>query len=70
VTREQIETALDRHQLKARMTNGRLWQIKRNGATKTWKTRPNEFRIPIKIGFRLYDYIDQDNFNSDGFVID
>ena len=25
---------------------------RRNGATKTWKTRPDEFRVPIKYGFR------------------
>lgn len=34
---------------------------RRNGATKTWKTRPNEFRIPIKRGLREYGYIDQRN---------
>jgi len=27
---------------------------RRNGATKTWKTRPNDFRVPIKHG--LYEY--------------
>src|SRR3990167_6766732 len=33
---------------------------RRNGATKTWKTRPDEFRIPIKHGLYDYGYIDQD----------
>lgn len=37
-----------------RMANGRWWQIRRNGATKTWKKRPNAFRIPIKAGLRFY----------------
>lgn len=27
---------------------------RRNGQTQTWKTRPNEFRIPVKFG--LYNY--------------
>lgn len=27
---------------------------RRNGRTQTWKTRPNEFRVPIKYG--MYDY--------------
>lgn len=27
---------------------------RRNGATKTWKTRPGEFRLPIKFGLRSY----------------
>lgn len=27
---------------------------RRNGATQTWKTRPGEFRIPVKYGIRTY----------------
>jgi hypothetical protein len=36
-------------------------KVRRNGKTQVWKTRPNEFRIPVKYG--LYDYynITQDN---------
>lgn len=34
-----------------------VWR--RNGATKLWKTRPTEFRIPVKFGLRTYDYITQ-----------
>ena len=34
---------------------------RRNGKTKTWKTRPNDFRIPVKHGLYAYGYIDQDN---------
>lgn len=30
---------------------------RRNGATKTWKTRPGEFRLPIKHGMRNYSEI-------------
>lgn len=30
---------------------------RRNGATKTWKTRPGEFRLPIKFGLRSYDAV-------------
>lgn len=37
------------------------YQARRNGATKTWRSRPGEFRIPIKIGFRDYGYIDNRN---------
>lgn len=35
------------------------WRV--NGAVKTWKTRPNEFRIPVKHGMYDFDYVDQDN---------
>jgi hypothetical protein len=29
-----------------------LWR--RNGATQTWKTRPTEFRVPVKYGMYAY----------------
>jgi hypothetical protein len=31
---------------------GRIWR--RNGKTRTWKTRPNDFYLPVKHG--LWDY--------------
>lgn len=30
---------------------------RRNGQTKTWKTRPSEWRIPVKFGLYTYGYI-------------
>lgn len=30
---------------------------RRNGATQTWKTRPNEWRIPVKYGMYSYGQI-------------
>jgi hypothetical protein len=36
-------------------------RIRRNGQTKTWKTRPNDFRIPVKYGLRECFYITPDN---------
>lgn len=35
--------------------------VRRNGVTKTWKTRPKEFKIPVKFGLYAYGYIDHDN---------
>jgi len=32
-----------------------------NGACKTWKTRPTEFRLPVKYGLYGHFYITQDN---------
>lgn len=32
-----------------------VWR--RNGRTKTWKTRPGEFQIPVKYGLYSFDYI-------------
>lgn len=34
---------------------------RRNGQTKTWKTRPGHFRIPVKYGLYEYFYITHDN---------
>jgi hypothetical protein len=36
-------------------------KARRNGQTKTWVTRPDEFHIPTIEGFRGYSYIDQDD---------
>lgn len=34
---------------------GHRWR--RNGKTQTWKTRPDEFRIPVKQGLWAYDQL-------------
>ena len=39
----------------------RVVSIRRNGATKTWKTRPTEFKAPFKYGLRDCLYVTQDN---------
>jgi hypothetical protein len=36
-------------------------EVRRNGQTKTWKTRPGEFRIPVKYGFKECFYITQND---------
>lgn len=53
-----IENALACCNIWAKMTNGRYWRVRRNGATKLWVTRPDQFRIPVKAGFKSYGYID------------
>ena len=39
------------------IASGRTWR--RNGRTQTWKTRPQEFRIPVKFGLYAYGNITQ-----------
>lgn len=34
---------------------------RRSGATKLWKTRPSEFSLPVKIGFKGHAHIDHTN---------
>lgn len=62
-----IEAALDAGKLFSKAFNGREYRCRRNGATKTWKTRPGHFQIPVKAGFRSCGYVRHDNL--DGFVI-
>jgi hypothetical protein len=57
MTKDEIELALKRGLLAARMANGNAWQLRRNGQTQTWKTRPSEFRIPVKAGLKSYGAI-------------
>jgi len=61
MTLAEIERALDERRLWARMYNGRTWLARRNGRTKTWKTRPGEFQIPVKAGFHSCGYVRHDN---------
>lgn len=49
---QTVEAMLDRGALCVEMRSGNWWRIRRNGRTQTWKTRPNDFRIPIKFGFK------------------
>ena len=37
------------------------WKV--NGKPKTWKTRPNEVRVPVKHGLRDFDYLTQDELS-------
>lgn len=52
MTREQVETALDRGALQASFNGSQWYDIRRNGATKTWKRDPNKVEIPCKVGFK------------------
>lgn len=36
-------------------------ECRANGACKTWKTRPTEFRLPVKYGMKECFYITQAN---------
>ena len=38
---------------------GHYMTMRVNGKCKTWKTRPNEFSLPVKYGLRDCFYIDQ-----------
>ena len=43
-------------------------QCRVNGKCKVWKTRPEEFKLPVKAGLYEYGYIS--NFNVEEWTID
>jgi hypothetical protein len=64
VTKEQALTGIYfiEHTQYVQMTTGnRTFTWRANGKCKTWKTRLNEFKLPIKHGLYSYGYITQDN---------
>lgn len=69
ITKEQALTQNHFHENGCKITlgprGGKRYHMtfwRRNGATKTWVTRPEHFRVPIKHGFYgPCSYITQDN---------
>lgn len=69
MTRTEVEAALAAGHLWALMRSGKWWRVRRNGATKLWKTRPNDYRIPVKAGLRAYGYVTPDAMRVGSFKI-
>ena len=66
ITKEQALTAQEFHYGECTRTVGPRGGVKvkqevwrRNGQTQVWKTRPNEFRVPIKYGLKACSQITQ-----------
>lgn len=73
ITKEQALTNHDFHEedscyLRQGPRGGLVFHFtnwRKNGQTKLWKTRPNEFCIPIKTGFRgPYSYLTNENLQD------
>ena len=47
-----VETMLDARRLQIQGRNGRWYDVRRNGATKTWKRSLLRASIPAKVGLR------------------
>lgn len=63
ITYQQAMTASEFHE-NERRDNGTCYVHRRTGRTQTWKTRPGEFRIPVKYGLRGYGNITQLNLDK------
>lgn len=42
----------------------KIYRWRRHGRTQTWKTRPTEFRVPVKYGIRSYGQITDINAHA------
>lgn len=61
LTRENCETATEFYHKTDTAKKGDRIKYRRNWKTKTWKTRQNEFEIPVKHGLYDYGYITHKN---------
>ena len=64
VSRDNVETLGYRdilYHVTLKNANGTPLRCRVNGKVKLWKTRPNEFRLPVKYGLRECFYITETN---------
>lgn len=52
ITKAQAISAQVFHSDSHKNSDGTCLRARRNGGTQTWKTRPTEFRIPVKYGIQ------------------
>jgi hypothetical protein len=45
-------------------SDGSPYGVRVNGKVQTWKTRPNEVRVPVKRGMYEYGYITESDLND------
>ena len=64
MTREQIRTADMFYMFCHANADGTPVRWRRNGRTKIWKTRPHDFKIPVKHGMYDYGYITPENMHE------
>lgn len=61
ITKDQALSEDRFHEDGPQRKDGSCYAWRRNGQTQTWKTRPGEFRIPVKYGLRDYGQITDKN---------
>jgi len=67
VTKEQAVKSTHRqefHYVSLKDSRNEPVRCRVNGKCKTWKTRPNDFKLPVKHGLYDYFYIDNHNANE------
>ena len=61
ITKSQAQTLRHFEHVTLKGSDGKPVRCRAMGACKTWKTRPNEFKLPVKYGLYQSFYITQDN---------
>ena len=61
VTKEQLKTATRFEHITKKNADGTPLRCRANGQLKTWKTREEDFKLPVKYGMYEYFYITPDN---------
>ena len=64
VTKEQAQTVRNFEHITLKGRDNLPVRCRSNGKCQVWKTRPNEFKLPVKYGLYQYFYITQDNANE------
>ena len=64
ITKQQAIDSYHRqefHHVSEKNADGSAVRCRVNGKCKTWKTRPDDFQLPVKYGLKTCFYITQDN---------
>lgn len=61
VTKDQAVTCRNFVHVIERNADGSKLRCRANGRCKTWKTRPGEFRLPVKYGLKTCFYLTHAN---------
>jgi hypothetical protein len=65
LTKQQALDAEVFHSNSEKNADGTCRRLRRNGVTQTWKTRPEAWRVPVKVG--LYQYGQIWHYHADEF---
>lgn len=57
ITKDQAINANNFQSLVSKNTKGEYHKVRRSGKTIIWRTRPDEFKIPVKFGLYQSFYI-------------
>lgn len=61
VTKQEAMTCGEFFCITHRKRNGGIFRYRASGKCKTWKTRPDHFRLPVKYGIYQSCYITHEN---------